>query len=53
MNLCSVVQGQIRLTGFYGAPEESDRRFAWELLRLLSDGHQGGWFIFRDFNEIL
>ncbi|KAH1108734.1 hypothetical protein J1N35_012502 [Gossypium stocksii] len=42
-----------RLTGFYGAPVENDRRNSWELLRLLKRGNIKPLMIVRNFNEIL
>ncbi|PON45815.1 Endonuclease/exonuclease/phosphatase [Parasponia andersonii] len=38
---------------FYGAPEPSNRRFSWELLRRLSYVSTGLWLCMGDFNEIL
>ncbi|GMI67799.1 hypothetical protein HRI_000449200 [Hibiscus trionum] len=40
-------------TGFYGAPEESNRLASWNLLRSLNDCLEIPWMVIGDFNEIL
>uniref|UniRef100_A0A803PWX1 Reverse transcriptase domain-containing protein n=1 Tax=Cannabis sativa TaxID=3483 RepID=A0A803PWX1_CANSA len=41
------------LTGFYGNPEASLRKFSWQLLRNLKKEVQGPWLCVGDFNEIV
>ncbi|KAA3457985.1 reverse transcriptase [Gossypium australe] len=47
------IQQEWRFTGFYGSPYLKDRRFAWNLLRRLSQGCNHPWLVVGDFNEIL
>ncbi|GMI81726.1 hypothetical protein HRI_001841900 [Hibiscus trionum] len=42
-----------RCTGFYGAPQEQNRRQSWNLLRLLNDSPSIPWLVIGDFNELL
>ena len=42
-----------RLTGFYGHPEATKRKFSWDTLRKLSTVSQLPWVCFGDYNEIL
>ncbi|XP_074301224.1 uncharacterized protein LOC141632585 [Silene latifolia] len=49
----SGVEGEWRLTGFYGWPAVSDCHISWELFRLLGRQSQLPWVCIGDFNEIL
>ncbi|KAL4318018.1 hypothetical protein GQ457_18G000980 [Hibiscus cannabinus] len=42
-----------RCTGFYGAPEEHNRRESWNFLRYLDDSPNVPWLVIGDFNELL
>lgn len=42
-----------RLTCYYGYPERSRRREAWDMLRKLSENVNLPWCIFGDFNDLL
>ncbi|MBA0829690.1 hypothetical protein Goarm_014280 [Gossypium armourianum] len=42
-----------RCTGFYSAPEKSQREASWNLLRALDDCSHIPWLVIDDFNEIL
>ena len=42
-----------RFTGFYGAPETSNRHITWNLLRNLNAQFDFPWVCAGDFNEIL
>ncbi|MCI03614.1 endonuclease/exonuclease/phosphatase family protein, partial [Trifolium medium] len=46
-------KGEWRLTCYYGYPERSRRRHAWELLRELRDMSELPWCIMGDFNDLL
>ena len=41
-----------RFTGFYGAPETSNRHITWNLLRNLNAQYDFPWLCAGDFNEI-
>lgn len=47
------IQGNWRLTGFYGIPESSRRRESWNFIRNLSDSSNLPWCVIDDFNELL
>ncbi|KAG8481936.1 hypothetical protein CXB51_026729 [Gossypium anomalum] len=47
---CDVVW---RLMGFYGNPEEKNRRESWDLLRRLGQEQTAYWIVLGDFNEII
>lgn len=42
-----------RLTCYYGYPERSRRREAWDMLRKLSENVSLQWCLFGDFNDLL
>ena len=46
------MDGEWRLTGFYGEPETSRRREAWDQLRSLNLRLEVPWLCCGDFNEI-
>jgi hypothetical protein len=46
-------KGDWRLTCYYGYPERSRRRQAWDLLRELRDMSTLPWCIIGDFNDLL
>jgi hypothetical protein len=46
-------KGKWRLTGYYGFPENSRRKDAWQFLRQLSNMSSLPWCILGDFNNIL
>jgi hypothetical protein len=46
-------KGEWRLTCYYGYPERSRRRQAWDLLRELRDMSALPWCIIGDFNDLL
>ncbi|GAU22559.1 hypothetical protein TSUD_93270 [Trifolium subterraneum] len=45
--------GEWRLTCYYGYPERSMRRAAWDLLRVLGNMSSIPWCIIGDFNDLL
>ncbi|GAU30144.1 hypothetical protein TSUD_360370 [Trifolium subterraneum] len=45
--------GEWRLTCYYGYPERSRRRAAWDLLRVLGNMSSIPWCIIGDFNDLL
>ncbi|GAU45877.1 hypothetical protein TSUD_401030, partial [Trifolium subterraneum] len=45
--------GRWRLTCYYGFPERSRRKAAWEMLKNLRDMSQLPWCIIGDFNDLL
>ncbi|XP_057808744.1 uncharacterized protein LOC131023220 [Salvia miltiorrhiza] len=47
------VNGEWRLTGFYGFSERHKRRDSWNLLRRLAGISSLPWFIIGDFNDLL
>ncbi|KAL6176931.1 hypothetical protein ACLB2K_053563 [Fragaria x ananassa] len=42
----------VRISGFYGNPETSNRWASWELLRRIAASVEGPWITFGDFNEL-
>ncbi|KAL6194667.1 hypothetical protein ACLB2K_035748 [Fragaria x ananassa] len=44
--------GLVRISGFYGNPETSNRWASWELLRRIAASVEGPWITFGDFNEL-
>jgi endonuclease/exonuclease/phosphatase family metal-dependent hydrolase len=46
-------RGDWRLTCYYGYPERSRRRMAWDLLRELRDMSPLPWCVIGDFNDLL
>jgi exonuclease III len=46
-------RGEWRLTCYYGYPERSRRRQAWDLLRELRNMSELPWCIIGDFNDLL
>jgi hypothetical protein len=46
-------KGDWRLTCYYGYPERSRRRLAWDLLRELRDMSNLPWCVIGDFNDLL
>ena len=46
-------QKRWRFTGFYNAPEVSERYESWDLLRRLKDDSMLSWLCVGDFNEIM
>jgi hypothetical protein len=46
-------RGNWRLTCYYGYPERSRRRMAWDLLRELRDMSSLPWCVIGDFNDLL
>nr|XP_027077000.1 uncharacterized protein LOC113700749 [Coffea arabica] len=42
-----------RLTGFYGHPDASKRKYSWDSLRQLSNQSQLSWLCIGDYNEVL
>ncbi|KEH16791.1 endonuclease/exonuclease/phosphatase family protein [Medicago truncatula] len=46
-------KGSWQPTGYYGYPNRSRRRAAWDFLRQLSQRSSHPWCIFGDFNDIM
>jgi hypothetical protein len=53
IEIVDALNGNWRITGFYGFPEGGRRRASWNFLRHLSQISQLPWCIIGDFNDIL